>query len=362
MRVGILDNVRSWRGVAAACALIGSIPLAGPVWAQSDAGGSTSAIDMAPYSRPGELVQLPNGRRLNLRCQGAGSVTVVLDAGGGAYSPTWAAVQPGIAKFARVCSYDRAGLGFSDPNDRSATASNIVDDLHAALKAEGIERPLVLVGHSAGGLYATLYADLYFEDVAGLVLIDPGVATQGRDNATVWKSFPEELAKERASKTEFRALLRAYADNARRGDTAATPRDYPCPQAPPDQPVFAAHLKAYCAQPTHYEGMLAEDAALLGAPGSGTSQSEAEELAAARSFGAKPLIVLSQSRGFDYGGPARAKLSAELNRVWWSSHAEIAKRSTVGKMVVVPNSGHSIQREHPQAVIDAVREVVAAAK
>ena len=358
MRLGSTRQARSWRPLVAFWVLIGFASLAGPLSAQNTSGSSTLGPDLAPYSRPGHLVRLPDGRRLNLRCEGAGPVTVVLDAGGANYSPTWASVQPGIAKFARVCSYDRAGFGFSDPSGRPATASNTVEDLHAALKVEGINPPLVLVGHSAGGLYATLYADRFFDDLAGLVLVDPGVATQGRDQAAVWKSFPEELAKQRASKIEFLALLKNYADKARQGDKEATPREYPCPQAPADQPAFRAHLQEYCARPNHYEAMLAEDAALQAGQGAGTSPSEAEELAAARSFGSKPLIVLSQSRGFDYGGPA--KLSAELNRVWWSSHALLAKRSTAGQLIVVPNSGHSIQKQHPQVVIDAVRKVVTA--
>jgi pimeloyl-ACP methyl ester carboxylesterase len=285
-----------------------------------------------------------------------------LDAGGADFSTAWALVQPEIAKFARVCSYDRAGYGFSDPSNRPATASNIVEDLHDALKAAGIEPPLVLVGHSAGGLYATLYADRYLSEVAGLVLVDPGVATQGARMTKVWEAHPAELSKERASKAQFLALLKKYANAARSGDRAALPREYPCPRAPATQVEFIAYLTEYCAQPNHYEAMLAEDAALLGPPGGGTSQAEAEELAAARQFGSRPLVVLSQSRGFDYGGPQRAQLSAELNSVWRATHAEIALRSTRGKMVIVPNSGHSIQSDQPQAVIDAVREVVTAAR
>lgn len=109
---------------------------------------STPSID---YTRPGQLVAVAGGRQLSLRCLGAGSPTVLLDAGGANWSYTWRFVQPAMARFTRVCSFDRAGYGFSDPSDRPATAANIVDDLHKALAKADLRPPYVLVGQSAAG-------------------------------------------------------------------------------------------------------------------------------------------------------------------------------------------------------------------
>jgi pimeloyl-ACP methyl ester carboxylesterase len=113
------------------------------------------------------------GRVLFLSCTGAGAPTVVLEAGSGNTAATWAGVQPEIGRFTRVCSYDRAGLGQSDPAPPGVrTVQDSVDDLHALLDAAGISGPYVLAGHSLGGLIVRLYASQHPDDVVGLVLVD----------------------------------------------------------------------------------------------------------------------------------------------------------------------------------------------
>jgi pimeloyl-ACP methyl ester carboxylesterase len=113
------------------------------------------------------------GRALFISCIGMGAPTVVLEAGGGNTADTWAGVQPEVARFTHVCSYDRAGLGQSDPAPAGVrTVQDSVDDLHALLAASDISGPIVLAGHSLGGLIVRLYASQYPDDVAGLVLVD----------------------------------------------------------------------------------------------------------------------------------------------------------------------------------------------
>lgn len=107
--------------------------------------------------------------------------------------------------------------------------------------------------------------------------------------------------------------------------------------------------------------MPAEDSALLGVPGETPTESEKEEAAAARPFGAMPLIVLTQSKGFPYDGE-RADQKIGHMIAWRASHAVLAGRPTRGKLVMPPNSGHMIQMSQPKAVVDAVQEVVNAAK
>jgi pimeloyl-ACP methyl ester carboxylesterase len=112
-------------------------------------------------------------RALFLTCTGTGSPTVVLEAGSGNAADTWGSVQPEVARLTRVCSYDRAGLGQSDPAPGGVrTVQDSVDDLHALLTAADISGPIVLAGHSLGGLIVRLYASQYPEDVAGIVLVD----------------------------------------------------------------------------------------------------------------------------------------------------------------------------------------------
>jgi pimeloyl-ACP methyl ester carboxylesterase len=107
-------------------------------------------IDRRRYPLQGELVDV-GGFRLHLNCIGQGTPTVVMDAGGAAPSITWGLVPSEIAKFTRVCTYDRAGLGWSDPNPRiSRTSQQSVNELHLLLTKAGINPLYILVGHSLG--------------------------------------------------------------------------------------------------------------------------------------------------------------------------------------------------------------------
>src|SRR5919108_2058295 len=110
---------------------------------------------LLPYVDPGQLIDI-GGRKINLHCTGAGGPTVILIAGSASWSPIWYKVQPGIAQQTRVCGFDRAGYGFSDPAPRPQILSDVVEDLHAALKAGPIPGPYVLVGHSLGGVEVRL--------------------------------------------------------------------------------------------------------------------------------------------------------------------------------------------------------------
>ncbi|HJQ96776.1 MAG TPA: alpha/beta hydrolase [Candidatus Polarisedimenticolaceae bacterium] len=112
------------------------------------------------------------GFKLNLRCAGAGSPTVVLDAGAGDTSATWDWVVPEVKKFARVCAYDRAGLGKSAAGPKPRSAARISEELHNLLRRAGVLPPYVLAGHSAGGLNMRVYTAKYPEEVVGLVLVD----------------------------------------------------------------------------------------------------------------------------------------------------------------------------------------------
>ena len=123
------------------------------------------------HPMPGQLVDI-GGYKLHIDCTGQGSPTVILDAGMGDSFLSWHKVQPEIAKFTRVCSYDRAGLGYSDSSPRPRTSRVFVDELHRLLQHASITGPLVLVGHSMGGFDVRLYASLYRNEVIGLVLVD----------------------------------------------------------------------------------------------------------------------------------------------------------------------------------------------
>ncbi len=141
--------------------------------------------DLRRYPPGGVRVDLGDGRRMYLDCRGTGSPTVVLEAGLYGWSPTWTSVLPQVATFTRVCSYDRAGLGLSDPGPRPRVVGEITADLERLLAHAGIAPPYVLVGHSAGGMYHRLFTSAHPEKVAGLVLVDSNEPTDEQDRASV---------------------------------------------------------------------------------------------------------------------------------------------------------------------------------
>src|ERR1043166_4150112 len=137
---------------------------------QEAASGGGAPADIV-YARPGQLVDA-GGFRLNLYCTGSGSPTVVFDSGWGDWAPAWSKVQPEIAKWTRACSYDRAGTGFSDPGPMPRTSVRIAKELRTALHRAGIAGPYILVGSAFGGDNVRTFADLYMDEVAGLVSDD----------------------------------------------------------------------------------------------------------------------------------------------------------------------------------------------
>jgi pimeloyl-ACP methyl ester carboxylesterase len=131
-----------------------------------------SAGDAERYPPPGRLLDVGD-HRLHLYCVGEGSPTVVLEAGLGEQSMTWGYVQPGVATSTRVCSYDRAGYGWSEAGPEPRTYLRAAEELHALLRRAGEKEPYVLVGHSIGSYAVRLFAHLFPEEVAGMVLVDP---------------------------------------------------------------------------------------------------------------------------------------------------------------------------------------------
>lgn len=136
--------------------------------------GMNSGPALAEPEPTGEFQGLVDvgGYRLFIRCTGEGNPTVILDAAARATSETWNQIQPGVASSTRVCSYDRAGLGQSEPGPVPRTSRTMVEELRTLLRNAAVEGPYVLVGHSLGGLNMQLFARLYPDEVVGVVLVD----------------------------------------------------------------------------------------------------------------------------------------------------------------------------------------------
>jgi pimeloyl-ACP methyl ester carboxylesterase len=279
---------------------------------------------------PGRRVRIVSGGsslRMHIDCSGQGTPAVVLDSGLGDSFVSWLKVQPQMAKFTQVCSYDRAGIGYSDPSPRPRTSRTIAEELHSLLQAAGVSPPYVLVGHSMGGYDVRVFAGLYRNEVAGVVLVDASHPDQE-------KRLPLELGDMEASWLREAEFLEF-------GMPFGIPRFLGlCDE---DAVVRAADCNFHTSQ----EGV-AEMKAF---------RQSAAQAAAAGSLGDLPLAVLSH----DPDKPS-AELPADLvkptNDAWEKMQEEMAHLSTPGTQSIAKNSGHYIQIDRPDVVINAVRNVV----
>lgn len=146
-----------------------------------------SSNDLRTHSPPGALVEV-NGYKMHLYCVGDASPTVILESGLKNSWLSWYKVQPAVAKFTRVCSYDRAAVGWSDVQPEPPDSRNISLHLHSLLNNAGVKPPYVLAGHSIGGIHVRVYQNMYPSDVVGMVLVDSSHPDQE-------KRFPTQLVK-----------------------------------------------------------------------------------------------------------------------------------------------------------------------
>ncbi len=343
MRHRILSLQSGWRAGLLCAALFILLPLE-PMAARA-------AAEIPALVR-GHLVDI-GGRRLNLVCLGHGSPTVVFEYGLGGHLLNWKTVQLEISALTTACFYDRAGYGDSDPVARPMTAQNVTDDLYWLLDKAGVQKPVVLVGHSLGGLYATLYADRFSSQVSGLVLIDPLFAGEDLDET------PEEAQRAAAIYAQSQAFITRCAALARAHKLSlADPAG--CFTPPPGSTAAeTVYLSRQFFKPFPWDAMLSESQNTHAA--NALSEDELEEQRAAHSFGDKPLIVLTAGMIPPRLGETLEEHAKSVAH-WKAGHDSLAVRSTRGESFVVPNSTHMIQLDQPQAVIDAIRKVVLAAR
>lgn len=251
------------------------------------------------------------GRSLCIHCSGSGKPTVVLEAGAGDNHTTWEVIQPAISRFTLVCSYDRAGLGQSDPAPRPRTAHDLVDDLRRFIIAAHLPGPYVLVGHSLGGMLVRLYTHQFPEDVVGVVLIDTPHPDQSRH---FWAAVPDAVVQENKHVQQWLDLSQGI-----------DPRDHP-------------------------EGL--------------DWAASQVQVGAAHTLGSKPLVVLTHRTPehglvfLDEQPDLPADVAWSLERVWQDLQVDLARLSSNSTHIIARKSGHYIHRDEPELVIAAVRRVV----
>ena len=302
---------------------------------------------MLPYVEPGQLVDI-GGRRINLHCTGAGGPTVILMAGIFSWSAVWYKTQPVIAQETRVCAFDRASYGFSDPAPRPQILSDVVDDLHAALKAGSIPGPYVLVGHSLGGIEVRLYAQRWPKEVAGMVLVDTSPAGEGLIDENQ-SGFDEVSGQESyAAEMLYCALLAAHGPLE-----PSRPEFKDCSSAsalPSDTPT--EFRKAWPQFFTAY--YFADKVSLMS-----SVYTHRYDGVDHHRLGAMPLVVLSAEDSWGKSGtPESVWFHRSYSKVWTALQQSLAHLSSRGVHRIIKDSSHHIQLDKPQEVIDAVDEVL----
>lgn len=325
-----------------------SLSLAMQVAAQSTAAKKPLVDDLA-YTKPQQLVDVGGGRRLNLYCLGDGSPTVVFDSGLGDSTVAWGLVQPAIAKKTRACSYDRAGLAFSDAATRPNDAKNDAEDLHALLRAAHVAPPYILVGHSAAGMAERIFADHYRDEVVGMVIVDGSHEDQARRE---WAIGPGSKAKWDAL-NDPRCL-----DAAKKGAIAKSDPVYK--KCVIDEAIEPRYSQTVRDAVLKYAATLKWQMANASEKSSVFDASADETRATRKDFGDMPIIVLTHAP-HPWPKDWTQALQDRHTLIWEDMHNKVAAMSTHGVNEIVPRAGHYIQYDRPEIVIDAIDQALSIA-
>jgi len=262
--------------------------------------GSATTKEVSMDARAVDGIFDVKGGGMHLHCSGTGSPTAVFDSALGQDGSAWHNVAPLVARMARVCVYDRKGLGYSAaPSTKPHTVRQMADELHALLVRGSIAGPYVLVGHSIGGITMRLFASSHPDDVSGMVLVEAA-----DDPTLLWSLMPKEALEKR------------------REELAKSPEGL-------DYDSFVAGANAMHAE--------------------------------SKTLGDMPLIVLSRGQS-DAPPSTTPDVAAHWLERWNAQQIELPRLSTNSVRVVAPNSGHMMPAQAPALVVAAVGEVLNAVR
>ena len=286
------------------------------------------------FPPPGTMLEL-QGYRLHVRCEGEGPATVLLESGLSDFSLQWSRLQALIAQATRTCSYDRAGLGWSDRSPNPPTIANAVGDLHSVLQSSGGQAPLILVGHSYGSLLVRMYAQQYPQNIKAIVLVEPA-------NEFMAERIPGYLAALDAAAEQFRKLSLL----ASLGIVALTTKKVPANQ------LDGEALQVYRAVVASRDFLKAAAAETVEMPKNLRVMQAFPQTALAKI----PVVIISRAQpepipGLpDNGGQA-------LEGTWAALQADLVTRLDA-RQVIAEQSGHYVQLSQPELVYECVKPFI----
>jgi pimeloyl-ACP methyl ester carboxylesterase len=291
---------------------------------------------------PGRLVDV-GGRHMHLRCTGSGAPTVVIDAGNGCFSLEWAPVQDQLAEVTRVCTYDRAGYGWSDPAPSPRDGAAAVADLHALLLAAGEPGPFLLVGHSLGGAHVRLSVAAHPDRVAGLVLVDapPAGALSPDMEASMRGSIGFYQAMRLLTSS---GLLRVLGPLGGEDAMPETARKLP--------PALQDAYLNLVLDPQQHATALDE---MVHLP---DTLRQLRPVSVDGALGDLPLIVLTAGQQMAPGSTPFDGRRVAVAQAQIDAQAALASLSAHGEQRLIAHSGHQVHLDAPEAVVAAVSDLV----
>lgn len=290
------------------------------------------------YPPSGKLVDVGEFK-LHIQKQGKGKPTVIFETGSRASSTSWGDIPEELSKFATVVTYDRGGYAWSDKPKTERTGENIVKELYTALKKENIEGPYIIVGHSLGGMYARLFAQTYYDEMAGVILLDARPEDYSKETDDILRKNDIDPVLMGSPSKHMMSLLKQTGFIRLMGESILT-------EVPEEHRNRAMNIEFRA----KYFHALEDEL---------RNMSKLEDLIREQSLGNIPLTVVTHGIPLDGSMLGLSKEDDhKMEEIWQDQQRKMLKLSTNSQFVVAENSGHGIMIEEPELVINVVKEML----
>lgn len=322
------ERYKKWRRVSERVVLTGISVCLLVVLASTAFNAFATQYYWAKHPVPGHIYKV-DGRKMHIYCTGAGSPTIILDAGLGNDWAIWGKVQPELSRTTRVCSYDRAGFGWSEARRGPQDANHIADQLHGLLQQAGITGPVVLMGHSISGVYIRAYATRHPENVAGLIFVDGSTPLQDDQFPADFRSYMNKFQEHGLLLARILVPLGGLRDSGQ------------CSQVPPGFPRQEGKMLAQENCQPKIAATQQEFANL---------QKSGEETVHTGPYGDLPVLIFSQDPNGRRIPQIPENLWKEFTGTWNQMQDNLKNLSTRSRRIIAKGSSHYVQLERPDLI------------